>query len=366
LSLGNSFDLKWDAWNRLIEVKNTGGSVVATYGYDGAHRRVTKDNGTNVRHYYYSDRWQILEERLDSASTADKRFVWGARAVDDLVARNHGTTRHYALSDALGSVTAIVNTSGTVRERYGYDGFGQPRYMNASFGSRSSSSYTWETLFDAYRYDTESGLYQVRYRYLHPRLGRWVSRDPFEEEGTNNLYEFVENSPNNRADPNGLLVVCRTTSRRLYTKRFRQDSPEYETPRFIVSKYEQHTVGVPVVGRGGIIVPTVPTHYTCTCVCYTRRAVRRRNVKCTKYRETTICTGPCNVRNPIEFTEDFWGPPEYGKAKEVPMGPGSNRFVIDASGPGKLTYWECQLKCDRICSKGFGDPPDFEEATCSD
>ena len=161
LSLGNSFDLKWDAWYRLVEVKNTGGSVVATCGYDGAHRRVTKVTGGNTRHYYYSDRWQVLEERLNALTTADRRFVWGVRHVDDLVLRDSGGTRHYALSDALGSVTAIINTSATVQERYGYDGFGQPRYMDASFGSRGSSSYTWETLFDGYRYDPESGLYQV-------------------------------------------------------------------------------------------------------------------------------------------------------------------------------------------------------------
>jgi hypothetical protein len=33
--------------------------------------------------------------------------------------------------------------------------------MDANFGSRSSSSYDWETLFGAYRWDSESGLYQV-------------------------------------------------------------------------------------------------------------------------------------------------------------------------------------------------------------
>jgi RHS repeat-associated protein len=204
LSLGNSFDLKWDTWNRLVEVKETGGSVVATYGYDGAHRRVTKVAGGNTRHYYYSDQWQVLEERLNALTTADRRFVWGVRSIDDLVLRNHGATRHYALSDAMGSVTAIVNTSGTVQERYGYDGFGQPRYMDASFGSRANSSHTWETLFDGYRYDTESGLYQVRYRYLHPRLGRWPNRDPMSGHGDVNLHAFVGDNPLVRIDRLGL------------------------------------------------------------------------------------------------------------------------------------------------------------------
>ena len=37
---------------------------------------------------------------------------------------------------------------------------GTPRYMDSSFGSRSSSSYGWEILFDGYRYDPDTGLYR--------------------------------------------------------------------------------------------------------------------------------------------------------------------------------------------------------------
>jgi RHS repeat-associated protein len=177
LSLGNGYTLTWDAWNRLMTVK-AGSTTVATYAYDGATRRVSKNDGTNTRNYYYSDQWQVLEERLNSSTSEDRQYVWGILSIDDLILRDNGSTRKYALKDAMGSVTAVVNTSGTVQERYGYSGFGIPRYMTASFGSRTSSSYDWETLFDGYRYDTDTGLYQVRYRYLHPNLGRWVSRDP--------------------------------------------------------------------------------------------------------------------------------------------------------------------------------------------
>ncbi|MCW5554527.1 MAG: hypothetical protein KIS67_20505, partial [Verrucomicrobiae bacterium] len=118
-----------------------------------------------------------------SSSSADRRFVWGIRSVDDLILRDDTSQRLYALSDAMGSVTAVVNTGGTVQERYGYDGFGTPRYMTAAFAYRDSSSYDWETLFDGYRYDLPSGLYQVRYRFLHPSLGRWLNRDPIANKG---------------------------------------------------------------------------------------------------------------------------------------------------------------------------------------
>ncbi len=222
LSLTNRYDLKWDAWNRLVEVKNTGGSVVATYQYaelaqsrrsvsggklagNGNQRRITKATGGTTRHYYYSNSWQVLEERVDASETADRRFVWGIKGIDDLILRDRidgGTERLYALSDGM-SITAVVNTSGTVQERYGYSGFGVPRYMTASFGNRSSSNFDWETLFHSYRYDLETGLYQVRYRYLHPNLGRFLNRDPIEEQGGLNLYAFVGNDPINHWDRYG-------------------------------------------------------------------------------------------------------------------------------------------------------------------
>jgi RHS repeat-associated protein len=76
--------------------------------------------------------------------------------------------------------------------------------MNASFGS-VSSGFQWETLYGAYRYDAESGLYQVRYRYFHPRLGRWIARDPLGyEAGSANLYAYVANNPMAWVDSFGL------------------------------------------------------------------------------------------------------------------------------------------------------------------
>jgi RHS repeat-associated protein len=203
LALGSGYDLKYDAWNRLVEVKVTGGSVVATHRYDGANRRVTKLTGANTQHYYYSDQWQILEERLNAGTSADRRFVWGQRYPDDLVLRDQGGARLYALHDYF-HPTAVIDTTGAVQERYGYDGFGTPRYMTAAFGSRASSVHGWETLYGAYRYDLESGLYQVRNRYLHAKLGRWLSRDPIDYNGGINLYGYVGNKALNKIDLFGL------------------------------------------------------------------------------------------------------------------------------------------------------------------
>lgn len=198
----------YDAWNRLVSVSNApsgssgSGTLIATYRYDGMDRRVSNAQAT-TRHYYYTEQWQLVEERVGAGTTADKQFVWGLRYPDDLVTRDAGATRYYALHDYF-NCTAVTDTSGAVQERYGYNAYGQVRFMDASFGSRATSTYGWETLYADYRYDSESGLYQVRNRYLHPTLGRWLSRDPLGYAEGLNLYSYVGNRAINAADPLGL------------------------------------------------------------------------------------------------------------------------------------------------------------------
>jgi RHS repeat-associated protein len=55
--------------------------------------------------------------------------------------------------------------------------------------------------------DSETDLVYYGYRYYSPALGRWLSRDPIEEQGGLNLYGFVNNDPVNKWDKLGLQSI---------------------------------------------------------------------------------------------------------------------------------------------------------------
>src|SRR5205807_2298362 len=92
-------------------------------------------------------------------------------------------------------------------ERYGYTPYGLASVMVGDFSPRLGTAYSWEYQFASYRLDTESSLYQVRFRVLHPTLGAFVQRDPLALlAGDINLYRYADNIPISVRDPFGLLI----------------------------------------------------------------------------------------------------------------------------------------------------------------
>ncbi len=105
-------------------------------------------------------------------------------------------------SDGNGNVTCLMYPNGTLAAKYLYDPFGN---MLAEYGSLASAN---RYRFSSKEWDAASGLYYYLYRFYDPNLQRWPNRDPIEELGGLNLYEYVGNSPVDSFDPFGLK--CKT------------------------------------------------------------------------------------------------------------------------------------------------------------
>jgi hypothetical protein len=86
----------YDAWNRLVEVRDASDVLMATYGYNGLNQRVKKTVGTTVTTSFFNANWQELESKTGNDTTT---YVWGLRYVDDLVLRERGKEKLYSLAD---------------------------------------------------------------------------------------------------------------------------------------------------------------------------------------------------------------------------------------------------------------------------
>jgi RHS repeat-associated protein len=121
----------------------------------------------------------------------------GAGGVGGLIAETTTGTNagaymyHY---DANGNILGLTDTQGNPAAAYEYGPFGEAIRVSGSMAAQNpfqfSTKYT----------DSETGLNYYGYRYYNPSTGRWLGRDPIEEDGGENLYEYCGNDPIDDSD----------------------------------------------------------------------------------------------------------------------------------------------------------------------
>ena len=108
---------------------------------------------------------------------------------------------YYYVTDGNKNVTALLDSDGVRVAKYTYNPFG--RILNSEGALAEINPFR----FSSEQYDDETGLVYYNYRYYSPELGRWIKRDPIEEEGGVNLYAMVGNNPMNYWDDLGQAQV---------------------------------------------------------------------------------------------------------------------------------------------------------------
>jgi len=172
----------WNGRNQLI----TRGAT--SLQYDSYGRRTLNPAGSNL----FYEGWDIAQELSGSTPTAN-RILGGT---DEFFSRADSTGAYSPITDALGTVLALTNSSGNVTTQYSYDPFGN----TTTVGSPSTSVFQYTG-----REIDGNGLYYDRARYYSPAFGRFVSEDPLQFGGGGaNFYAYVADNPTDLIDPFGL------------------------------------------------------------------------------------------------------------------------------------------------------------------
>jgi RHS repeat-associated protein len=184
----------YDTENRLTQLAS-GGNTIGLYAYDGAGNRVGKTAAGLSTAYSLdlaSGLPQVLTETTGSAISS-YAYAGGPLELD-----RSGTTYWY-LSDTLGSVRLVTDSTGASPATYAYSAFGSTR--------TSTGTLTNEVRFSGERTDTESGLEFLRARTYDPSVGTFLQRDSWGITPTNSqsldAYVYTANNPINATDPSG-------------------------------------------------------------------------------------------------------------------------------------------------------------------
>lgn len=171
----------------------TQNSVVATYGYNAFNRRVRKTVGGVSTFFLHDEMGNLAGEYSASNATLGEHVYLGNLPIGFV----QGGQVMAVHTDYLGTPRAITNGSTLV---WKWD-------LNDPFGGNTPSvqAMTYNQRFAGQYFDAETGLHHNRYRTYDPQLGRYLQADPIGLAGGKNPYNYVNQSPLNRVDPDGLL-----------------------------------------------------------------------------------------------------------------------------------------------------------------
>ena len=191
----------YDGANRLASVSLQGGPLLV-FAYDGDGNRLSKSvttgNTTGLTRYVWDVNTGLPQVLTEADGQGTDLSLYGLQRIS--MTGPAGGQMYYQY-DGLGSVRGLSNSSGTTGTTYSYDAFGKP---DLTTGSGEN-----DFLYRAEQQDPETGLIYLRARYYDPSIGRFITRDSFQAEGTLtqgiNRYVYTGNNPVNRIDPTGRL-----------------------------------------------------------------------------------------------------------------------------------------------------------------
>jgi RHS repeat-associated protein len=215
--------LTWTADGLLATVENLDGSSTAMV-YDGQRRLIkmvemdSADVSTSSVQYLWNG-WQLAQEVRTSGGVSETRtYVYGDY-IDDVVAvkvTGGSSSGTYYYNRSLNFTTQVVtNAGGAIVEGYKNKPYGEYLVVLPGVDGKLGTS-------DDLEQDTseignrnvfqgapvalkDQSLVYLRNRWMSPKLGRFISRDPIGFNGGDfNLYRYVRNRPQTLVDPSGL------------------------------------------------------------------------------------------------------------------------------------------------------------------
>ena len=222
LTSGDGRTLSYTSFDKPHTITK-GTDQTVKFAYDGERARykrsVTTGTGTNAvttTTYYVGN----VEIRNVTGGKQYTRYVEG-HAIVKLTRNDSSRTAistDYLITDHLGSIDAIADSSGALLYDLSFDAWGQRRAADSTFAIINTPATALATLnnltprgFTGHEMLDTVGLIHMNGRVYDPRLGRFTSADPIVQfphySQSFNHYSYVLNNPLGYTDPSGYGIT---------------------------------------------------------------------------------------------------------------------------------------------------------------
>lgn len=185
--------------NRLTEVRDGLGSLIALYYYDPFGKRLWKEVGEARTYFLYTNEGLIGEYDSSGQETKSYGYKPGSMWTTDPLFMKQGANYYFYHNDHLGSPQKMTAVNGAVVWSAKYTSFGKAEID-------ANSTITNNLRFPGQYFDGESGLHLNWFRYYDSQTGRYLRTDPVGIPLQDlNTYIYVSNAPNGKYDPFGLF-----------------------------------------------------------------------------------------------------------------------------------------------------------------
>lgn len=211
LSAGSK-TLTWKSFNMPATAQV--GTSSYTWSYDADQARVKYVTPSDTTIYVGSGPQLFLEKVIQAGVTEQRHHIYvNGRAVAQYTQRSAGASdTRYFYRDHLGSTTLILDETGIVAERLSYDAQGKRRFPNGSDDNGNTlSGVATDRGFTGHEHLDVLGFIHMNGRLYDPRIGRFLSADPYIQDTSNpqnlNRYSYVFNNPLIYTDPSGYWSI---------------------------------------------------------------------------------------------------------------------------------------------------------------
>lgn len=210
----NNEEIAYTSFNKPKQIQKKGEDLTLDFSYAADAKRykqvvtnITQSGSVLVNTKYYV--WGVYEREISGSTTKDTHYITAGGENIAMVTRTNewAIKTQYFHYDHLGSLQALSDDSGALKEAYSYDAWWKRRDADTWWVLVWEPTLETDRWFTMHEHLEEVWLIHMNGRVYDSSIGRFLSADPFVQAPSYsqslNRYSYVMNNPLWLVDPSG-------------------------------------------------------------------------------------------------------------------------------------------------------------------